>query len=916
MSVLRSKLKISFPALLFVLVLGFFFVSGACGLLYQVVWTRKLVLLFGTTSHAVSTVLSIFFLGLGVGSVWGGRIADRTARPLRCYGIFECIIGAWAVFFIVAVTYGEGAVVATLKTFQFSHGMGVVLRALLALVLLFVPVTLMGATLPLLAKFVSREAQVRGMRVGALYTLNTLGAVTGCAIAGFYLIANFGYSRTTLIGAAANVVVGIGALVVSARREWGQAEEGAEAGQAPEALSLAQRLILAAFFLSGFCSLGLEVMWTRLLAIIFLGTTYAYTSMLTTLLLGIALGSALASAVVDRARRPRLLLGAALLATGVGCVHMLSVLAALPQQVLDLQTYSGGEWDAILWGKFWLSFKALFFPTFFLGMTFPLVVKAISSHRACVGRDVGRLYFANTIGGVLGSLAGGFIAIPLLGTQHGIIAFSMLLVLAGVAVLMVAGEAGVFARFGTLAVAGILLAWSFHTAPEDVNRALNAGYIPKDHHVLHYDEGVEGTVAVSEPENDSSGSNRVLWINRVQATTSIEKGVKMNRLQGVLPLLFDRDPKDVLFMCFGSGITCGTLALSDFEKIDAVDISPEVLAAAPYFETDNLGVIQRPEVTFHVDDGRNYMLTSKDNYDVITFEPMPLAVSGVSNFYTAEYYQLCLSHLKPGGMVSQWVPLHSLNPDVVRSLIATYTSVFPYYTAWFINADVFLIGSNAPLQLDAARIQARLANPRLDKALKDVGFTDVESVVACYLMDGPGLAAFSEGGTVMHDDLPWAEFVAPKLVYERTQHLSMAELEKHMSSPVPLFLPGTDPAFLARLAKRHEAHKNDLKAVQEYYGGLAIGNGALDKFMASLAIDPEDSNAKFYLSEIARSQAEVFLDWEEYDKALEILDRVLPFMPGNAKLVALREAHLKAKAAAMEKATPKPKTGSESVAGN
>src|SRR5690606_22136229 len=136
-----------------------------------------------------------------------------------------------------------------------------------------------------------------------------------------------------------------------------------------------------------------------------------------------------------------------------------------------------------------------------------------------------------------------------------------------------------------------------------------------------------------EPMDESAETNRVLWINRVQATTSIEKGVKMNRLQGVLPLLFDRDPKDVLLMCFGSGITCGTLALYDFGRIDAVDISPEVLAAAPYFEVDNLGVIQRPEVNFHIDDGRNFLLTTTERYDVITFEPMPLALSGVSTFY-------------------------------------------------------------------------------------------------------------------------------------------------------------------------------------------------------------------------------------------------------------------------------------------
>ena len=895
MTDVRTLLKSRAFTGLFLLVLLFFFLSGACGLLYQVVWTRKLVLLFGTTSYAVSTVLSIFFLGLGVGSIWGGRLADRSPRPLWWYGVFECIIGVWALFFVIAVTYGEGLVVALLKHFQFSRGMGVGLRGLLALVLLFVPVSLMGATLPLLARFVTREAVVRGMPIGTLYTLNTLGAVAGCFITGFFLIAAFGYTQTTLIGAVANVAIGIAAWAVSRRCETGPlvGDEATAGGPARNPWSARHYLIVGAFFLSGFCALGLEVLWTRLLSIIFLGTTYAYTSMLTTLLLGIALGSAAASLIVDRLRHPAALLGVCLIATGAGSIYMLGTLAAMPEQVLALPS---GNWGAVVRGKFYLAFQALFLPTFFLGMTFPLVVKALSHHRASLGRDVGRLYCANTVGGVLGSLAGGFLVIPVLGTHWGIVALGLLLAAGGAAVMIADRGWGPVRTSGVLAAVVVFLAYSFYRAPDDVNRALNAGYIPANHRVIHYAEGVEGTVAVSEPVDVTDGADRVLWINRVQATTSIEKGVKMNRLQGVLPLLFDRDPEDVLFMCFGSGITCGTLALSDFARIDAVDISAEVLAAATYFETDNLGVIARPEVTFHVDDGRNFLLTAPREYDVITFEPMPLALAGVSTFYTKEYYELCLRRLKPGGLVSQWIPLHSLTPEVVRSLAYTFTSTFPHYTAWFINADLFLIGSNAPLRLDAARIQRNMANPALKEALEDVGFHDLESVIACYLMDEAGLDAYVAGGSLMRDDLPWAEFEAPKLVYERTQHESMAALEKHMSSPVPLFTPGTDPEFLARVERRHQAHVNDMKAVQAYYSGMAIGNKALDLFLASLAIDPDDWNAKYYVGEIARLQAEVFLGWEEHDQALEMLDRVLPHLPDDAKLLALREAHVKAKA--------------------
>jgi len=844
--------------LLFLAVLLFFFVSGACGLLYQVVWTRKLVLLFGTTSYAVSTVLSVFFLGLGAGSLWGGRLADRGSNPLRLYALFEIIIGLWALFFLLAVSHGEGLVVFLLKAFDFSRAAGIALRAIMASLLLFVPVALMGATLPLLAKFVTWETQIRGMRIGALYAINTLGAVAGCFLTGFVLIAQFGYTQTTLIGAAANVLVGVLALLL-ARTHWEQSDAKTvvdfESGRPPHPNPLpayptegdyhsfrragrgdqtaactdddpaapvpsprapglegntdtagrgerdrvrgvrdadatpvgdvafpvgdspplddsrvtvpVARLSLAAFALSGFCALALEVLWTRLLTIVFLGTTYAYTTMLTTLLCGIALGGAAGSLLVDRSHRRSFVFGLLVLLNGAACILTLSLLAGLPERIIDLQRSSGGNWQKVVTGKFLYSFVTLILPTFLSGMSFPFVVRILSSYRDRLGRDIGTLYSANTFGGMLGALAGGFVLLPLIGSHHSILLLALLLVGMGSLLLLCSNEIRLSARVAVLALGLVFAASAWHSAPEDVNTQLNVGYVPEDHRVLHTREGVEGTVVVSEPVDEPAGTNRVLWINRVQATTSIERGVKMNRLQGVLPLVFDRDPESVLFMCFGSGITAGTLALWDFERMDAVEISPDVLDAAPYFEVDNLKVIENPKVQFHIDDGRNFLLAAEQYYDVITFEPMPLALAGVSTFYTREYYQLCLKHLAPRGLVSQWVPLHSLNPEVVRSLVYTFTESFPHYCTFFVNADLFLIGSDAPLYFDYEALEERMRQPRLQKALAEVGLPDPAEVIAHFLLDEAGMRTFAAGGELLTDDRPWAEFVAPRLVYER-----------------------------------------------------------------------------------------------------------------------------------------------------
>lgn len=887
--------------------LVFFFVSGACGLLYQVVWTRKLVLLFGTTSFAVSTVLSIFFLGLGLGSLLGGRLADRGGRTLLIYGILEILIGLWAVLFILGIDAGEGAVVSVLRFVGPSRGLGLALRSALAAAFLLAPVVLMGATLPLLAKFVTAVGPVRGSRIGALYSLNTLGAVVGCAVTGFVLLEHLGYTRTTLVGAAFNIGVGVLAVALGSRtrpipaegpgaaaEEGGEAARDMEEGAGPRG-GFVVLAVTVAFGLSGFCSMALEVLWTRLLAMVFLGTTYAFTTMLTTVLCGIALGSAVASAVIDRTRHGVAFLGVVQALTGVSCLLMLFVFPMLPEKLSEIRLQAGYEWSGIVFWKFGLSFAVLFLPTFLFGMSFPLVVSAVALGRKHLGRDVGRLYAVNTIGGVLGALAGGYVLLPLLGTHQGVVLLSLLLASMGLIVLFCSPT---LAMRGKWAIAGACVAAMGATLvvlPKDVSFSINESFIPGDHELIFYSEGVEGTVAVSAPIEDAHGTDRVLWINGVQATASIEKGVKMNRFQGVLPVLFDRDPKRALFMCFGSGVTAGTLALSPFEQIDAVEISREVLRAAPMFKVDNFDVLNNPRVNFVVDDGRNFLLTTRNLYDVITFEPMPLALAGVSTFYTREYYELCMQRLTVGGIVSQWVPLHSLNEEVVRSLTRTFVSVFPEYCAWFINAELFLIGSNEPLRIDYALAERRIQeNEPLRKGLDEVYLRDLPELLACFFMGKEQLSRYAEGGRILSDDRPWAEFLAPKLVYERGVEEALEVLAPYREPVTPLLREGTGESWAALVEvveRRARAHANDLEGLKLYYGG-GFGSTPEVEFRKSLAIDPLDYNAQYYLAEVLLARGRMFTRWEEHEQAVEMLVEARGYAPHRKDIVlALGDAY-------------------------
>ena len=943
-------------ALIFTTILVLFFLGGASSLVYQVVWTRKLVLLFGTTAYAVSVVLSVFFLGLGLGSLMAGRFADRTPRPLAWFGVAQIIIGLWAVAFILGIAASEAWVVEALRGVAESRAGGITLRALLVAAFLLVPVTLMGATLPLLTRFVMRGHAFsgRGFRIGTLYSVNTLGAVVGTAAAGFLLVPAMGYLRATLLAAALDIAVGIAALVLSRRHEasagalgdglsaeiplgppFPKGEECARAanfnasansghdmnsgqrdtaatqpmvhevppfekggaggisGHSPprQESDVSPRmpaLIVMAFALTGFCSLAFEVLWTRMLAILFIGTTYAYTTMLTTLLCGIALGGGTAALLIDRRVFKNYvgLFGLLCAAIGVTCIAMLPIFAEMPDRVTALRGTSGHNWPAMVRGYFLLSASALFIPTFLLGMTFPVAVRAATGDAQSLGRGVGRLYAANTFGGVLGALAGGFLVLPTLGVHNGSLVLGGLLVLGGAALILACPDSTRRGRVIGIGVTAACCLVLIPMLPTDVGRALNRWFVPSDQQVIHYTEGVEGTVLVSEPVDHPTGSDRVLWINAVQATASIEKGVRMNRFQGGLPLLFDRPLNEALFMCFGSGVTAGTLGQWEFERIDAVEISRDVLAAAPFFAQDNFAVVDNPRINFIVDDGRNFLLTTQRDYDLITFEPMPLALAGVSTFYTEEYYRLCRARLRPGGLVSQWIPLHSLTPGLVRDLARTFYAVFPESCVFFINADLFLIGSNEPLRINPALVEERLAQPAIRGALAPFGLDDPVEFLASFFMGAEALGEWTGEGPRMRDDRPWAEFVAPKVMFDRQVDLALRELQPHHESPLDLMVfddEAEETRWRDAIMRRHESKRNEILGLIDYYGAGAFGNPE-EHFMRALEIDPNNANARYYLKEVCGQRHALLMRWAEYENGAAQMRVALQYMGDEPEL--------------------------------
>jgi spermidine synthase len=257
------------------------------------------------------------------------------------------------------------------------------------------------------------------------------------------------------------------------------------------------------------------------------------------------------------------------------------------------------------------------------------------------------------------------------------------------------------------------------------------------------------------------GTKRIL-VNGSSASNSNFYGQSVNRIQGCLPFIFDRKPRKVLAVCFGTGITFGTLSQFDVERIDAVDISPEVIEAAPSFKQANYDVIHHPRTRIHIDDGRNFLLKSSERYDVITMEPMPPALAGVVDLYTQDFYQLCRQHLTPGGVMSQWVPLYHLGLDDVKMLYRTFAESFPYALVFHYNFDTFLVGSDRPLFLSAENFEKRLQSEPLVRDLELLSLSGVKRMLATFLMGRDAMLRFAADVPVLRDDLPYVEFTAPK----------------------------------------------------------------------------------------------------------------------------------------------------------
>ncbi len=712
---MRSK-----PALAYTVL---FFLSGATGLIYELLWVRVLYQSFGSTIQSVTTVVAAYMGGLGLGAWWLGRAADRSERPAVLYGWLEIAIGAFGIISPLVLGLAHWIYIGTAGALSLGGAASVALRFGLAALVLMIPTTLMGGTLPVLTRALMGED--RGLlkpSLGRLYGLNTLGAMTGTALAGFFLIEFVGVRASLWATAAINLAIGAAAISLGRQESASGTPLAPPAPPAPPTADHLRMLALVLLALTAFASLLDEIAWTRVLVMIVGGSTYAFTLILLVFLLGIGLGSV----IVARRSTPRIDTAAsAALAQGIaglGAAALFVFFGLLPLyiiaifQIPDLSAVPRLLLMAVAVGA------VVLIPAIGMGMTFPLLTDLTARSSDARGADVGVAYALNTLGSILGAVLTGFVLVVVLGTQA---TLRIGLVVNGIAALALALLASrrvaegstedrrvrvrvlIGGGLGTLALVAAVAAPGWSTRLIDLGPTIYARQrmdkparqrflAHRGVRQLAFREGPNATVSVWEGE-----TGRSLRVNgKVDASDRGDMDTQV--MIGLAPAVARPAATSAFLIGYGTGVTARVLAsVPGMQRVKVVEIEPAVVTMDSLFRAVNGSVLARPGVQLLVDDARSALQLDRQRYDVIVSEPSNPWVAGIATLYTPEFFRIASARLTAGGVFCQWIQLYQLPLPVVAGIVRSLREVFPHVHVWFGGtSDLVVLASARPLTYD------------------------------------------------------------------------------------------------------------------------------------------------------------------------------------------------------------------------
>jgi len=779
------------------ILLGLFTASGCAALIYEVVWFQLLQLVIGSSAISLGLLLAIYMGGLCLGSMAVSSIVSAKQHPLRIYALLELGIGVLGVLVLASVPLMSRLYVAG----PTQGSLGIVLRGIVSAICLLPPTILMGATLPVISRWVKSTRD--GMaQLGSLYAANIGGAVLGCFLAGFYLLRVYDLRIATYVAVVLNLLVSLAAFILARRTRRDARTTIAETDLES---SPGSRLVYLAIGLSGLAALGAQVVWTRLLSFLLGVTVYTFSIILAVFLVGLGAGAGIGSFVARRTTRPRLALGV--------CQILLSVCTAWTAFMLTkvVPYWPIDPWLALSpWSNFQLDLlraaPAILPATVLWGASFPLALAALAGSSAKdAARPSGTAYAANSLGAVAGALLFTLLFIPVLGTmrsQQVLIGISVL----AATVMLVSWRS----RIASV-ILMVLLVWTVSDVPwhavaygHRIASTLRAFqlYPPTATHVLYKGEGLSSSIVIAE----SNTGQRSYHVNgKTEATTALED-MRLQRMLGHIPALLHPNPRSVLSWGFGAGVTAGSFVVHPgIEQMVICELEPLAPpASTTYFGKQNYNVMNDSRTRVVYDDARHYLLTSKAKYDVITSDPLDPWAKGTATLYTREFFTAVKEHLNPGGIFGQFVQLYESNEAAVKSELATFLEAFPNATVWsnYANGqgyDLVLLGQKDPTAINVDALQERLEradHARVSESLSEIGFHSAVELLATYVGRAGDFAAWLKDAEINSDVNLRLQYVGGLGINAGTHENIYSSLLKHRRFPQDLFV-GESPRMEA-----------------------------------------------------------------------------------------------------------------------
>jgi len=805
------------------LIIVCFFLSGIAGLVYEVLWVRIFGKVIGSAPLAVASVLTVFMAGLALGSYIASRKVDRIhARGdlLWLYGLLECGIGCYGLLLPVFVKYVKPLYVV-LYGRLFEHFWLYNLCSFIACsVLLLLPVLMMGATLPVLSRFFVRQLDNLGQRVGLLYGVNTIGAAVGVILAGFFMIERLGLWGTILVVAGINFAVGavcavLGKTIPRFQKDAVAISATADPEIRPSGSPVRSegdiRLALAVFALSGFCAMGYQVIWTRLLGLLIAPTTYAFSLVVGTFIIGLAIGNVLFGRMADRVKDLMPLLALTQIAAAgfaLAASQFLGGSQFFFAKLLFALQDSFGEAMVV---QFLVIFFILFWPTLFLGATFPIVNKIYATSLASLGRSIGRAYAVNTVGAVLGSFTAGFILIPFLGKEGGLSVLVGAQAALALFVLgfIIKGRSSKPRNWAALCFLGLaclglvyaypdwnraLLSYGRYQIPEELTPHFRrTGWLAslwrgkefltrhqRGREVVFYGDGIGGFTTV-EKHIDSMGTTRYTLLNSGKPDATSHGDAATQVLLAHIPLIFHPSPANVMILGLGSGMTAGEVLHYPVSRVDVLEINEQVIKAAQFFSDWNNRFSEDPRIRIIVQDGRNHLLLSRIQYDVVISEPSNPWMAGMASLYTKESFETIKERLNDDGIFIQWVNAGRMDWPTLAMIGKTFATVFPNSLMMISpigGADFFFVGvkGETPLSLSVADRNLALASRSRIMRLADTR-------LLFHLILTDRVAEMFADGVIHSDNRPHLEFAAPRHLYTSNRGFETELKQRRRISP-------------------------------------------------------------------------------------------------------------------------------------